>query len=93
VIDLLVLASNPGSYNDKNINLPLQAGDVVNVPQAGTFFVYGAVKLRHLPADRRYSLTQALAKAGVGQGLSSSDIVIFRRKTEKNPERSIWMRI
>ncbi|MDZ4345438.1 MAG: polysaccharide biosynthesis/export family protein, partial [Candidatus Binatia bacterium] len=43
LIDLLVLASNPGSYNDKNINQPLQAGDVVNVPQAGMFFVYGAV--------------------------------------------------
>lgn len=82
VIDLLVLASNPGSYNDKNVNLPLQAGDIVNVPQAGMFFVYGAVRSPgSFPIDRRYTLKQALAKAGgLDIDYSSSDIVIYRRE-------------
>ena len=91
VIDLLVLASNPGSYNDKNINLPLQAGDVVNVPQAGMFFVYGAVRTPgSFPVDRRYTLKQALAKAGgLDIDLSSSDIVIYRRKDPKEDVQAI----
>jgi polysaccharide export outer membrane protein len=87
VIDLLVLASNPGSYNDKNINQPVQAGDVVNVPQAGMFFVDGAVKTPGAyPLGRQYSLTQALATAGgVVVDLNSSNISIFRRKTGMEP--------
>jgi polysaccharide export outer membrane protein len=85
VIDLLVLASNPGSYNDKNINQPLQAGDVVNVPQAGMFFVYGAVRTPgSFPIDRRYTLKQALAKAGgLDIDLASSEIAIYRRKNSE----------
>jgi polysaccharide export outer membrane protein len=87
VIDLLVLASNPGSYNDKNINQPIQAGDVVNVPQAGMFFVDGAVKTPGaFPLSRQYSLTQALATAGgVVVDFNSSSISIFRRKTGMEP--------
>jgi len=91
VIDLLVLASNPGSYNDKNINQPVQPGDVVNVPQAGMFFVYGAVKTPgSYPIDRRYTLKQALAKAGgMDIDLSSSDVVIYRRKDPKEEAQAI----
>jgi len=91
VIDLLVLASNPGSYNDKNINQPLQAGDVVNVPQAGMFFVYGAVRTPGSYAvDRRYTLKQALAKAGgMDIDLASSDVVIYRRKDLKEDVQAI----
>ena len=87
VIDLLVLASNPGSYNDKSINQPIQAGDVVNVPQAGMFFVDGAVKIPGAyPLSRQYSLTQALATAGgVVVDFNSSSISIFRRKTGMEP--------
>jgi polysaccharide export outer membrane protein len=87
VIDLLVLASNPGSYNDKNINQPIQAGDVVNVPRAGMFFVDGAVKSPGaFPLSRQYSLTQALATAGgVVVDFNSSSISIFRRKTGMEP--------
>jgi len=82
VIDLFVLTQYPGSYNDKNINQPIQAGDVVNVPLAGMFFVYGAVKAPGSYAvDRRYTLKQALAKAGgMDIDLSSSEIAIYRRK-------------
>ena len=85
VIDLLVLASNPGSYNDKNVNQPIQAGDVVNVPQAGMYFVDGAVRTPGSYAlERRFTLKQALAKAGgLDKDLSSSEIVIYRRKDPK----------
>jgi polysaccharide export outer membrane protein len=81
IIDLLILASNPGSYNDKTLNLPLEAGDVINVPQAGMFFVDGAVRSPgSFPLGRRFTLTQALAMAGgLDRDLSSSDISIYRR--------------
>lgn len=69
VIDLLMLANNTGLIgNDKNglaLNSPLQAGDVVNVPQAGMYFVDGAVgKPGSYPLGRNYTLRQALATAG-----------------------------
>ena len=82
VIDLLVLASNPGSYNDKNINQPIQAGDVVNVPQAGMFFIDGAVRNPgSFALGRRFTLTQALTTAGgMDRDLASSSMFIYRRK-------------
>lgn len=85
VIDLIVLASNATLINADNaglITMPVQAGDVINVPPAGNFFVDGAVKLPgSYPMGRRYSLTMALATAGgVDRELYSSDITIFRRK-------------
>ena len=85
VIDLLALASNASLINAGNaglITMPVQAGDVINIPPAGTFFVDGAVRRPGpYPLGRRYSLTQALATAGgVEPELNSSDITIFRRK-------------
>ena len=85
VIDLLVLASNASLINADNaglITMPVQAGDVINIPPAGTFFVDGAVrKPGPYPLGRRYSLSQALATAGgVDPEINSSDITIFRRK-------------
>jgi polysaccharide biosynthesis/export protein len=85
VIDLLALASNASLINADNaglITMPVQAGDVINIPPAGTFFVDGAVKKPGpYPLGRRYSLSQALATAGgVDPELNSSDITIFRRK-------------
>lgn len=85
VIDLLAVVNNATFITESNaglINMPVQAGDVINVPQAGTFFVDGAVR-RPGPYNlgRRYSLTQALATAGgVDRDFNSSDITIFRRK-------------
>ena len=84
VIDLLVLASNASLINADNaglITMPVQSGDVINVPEAGMFFVDGAVRSPgSFPLGRRYSLTQALATAGgVDRDLNSSDITIFRR--------------
>ncbi len=85
VIDLLALASNASLINADNaglITMPVQAGDVINIPPAGTFFVDGAVrKPGPYPLGRHYSLSQALATAGgVDPELNSSDITIFRRK-------------
>jgi polysaccharide biosynthesis/export protein len=79
VIDLLSLANNPGL-----VNMAVQAGDVINVPLAGTFFVDGAVgKPGAYPLNRMYTLTQALAVAGgVNEALAAYDeVAIFRRQT------------
>jgi polysaccharide export outer membrane protein len=86
VIDLLALASNASLITANNasvITMPVQAGDVINVPAAGMFFVDGAVRRPGpYPLGRRYLLSQALATAGgVDRELSSSDIFIYRRKT------------
>jgi polysaccharide export outer membrane protein len=61
--------------------MPVRAGDVINVPPAGTFFVDGAVKNPGpFPLGRRYTLTQALTTAGgVDRELYSANISIFRR--------------
>ena len=84
VIDLAVLANGAGLINAGTaglINMPVQSGDMINVPESGMFFVDGAVrKPGSYPLGRRYSLTQALATAGgVDTELSSSSISIFRR--------------
>jgi polysaccharide export outer membrane protein len=92
VIDLMVLANSAGLINDKNasmVNMPVQAGDVINVPQAGMFFVDGAVgKPGSYPLGRHYTLTQALATAGgVNPELADySSVSIFRRRGPTNVE-------
>jgi polysaccharide export outer membrane protein len=63
----MVLANNTGviSNDTQAINMALQAGDVVNVPQSGMFFVDGAVgKPGSYPLGRNYTVSQALATAG-----------------------------
>ena len=69
VIDLMMLANSGGRIMDQNVpgsvNMLLQPGDVINVPQSGMFFVDGAVGRRgSYPLGRTYTLTQALATAG-----------------------------
>ena len=85
VIDLAVLANGTGLINASNagmINMPVNPGDMINVPESGMFFVDGAVrKPGSYPLGRQYSLTQALASAGgIDNELYSSEISIFRRK-------------
>jgi polysaccharide biosynthesis/export protein len=85
VIDLAVLANSVGLINANNagmINMPVQPGDMINVPEAGMFFVDGAVqKPGSYALGRRYSLSQALATAGgVNDELNSNDISILRRR-------------
>jgi polysaccharide export outer membrane protein len=84
VIDLVVLASNASLITADNaglITMPVQPGDIINVPIAGMFFVDGAVKAPgSYPLGRRYSLSQALTKAGgLDRDMYSSAITIFRR--------------
>ena len=78
IVDLYALTNNTGS-----LNLPVQDGDVINVPKAGMFFVDGAVrKPGSYPLDRPYTFTQALATAGGADNseAKSSEITIFRRR-------------
>jgi polysaccharide export outer membrane protein len=93
VIDLFALAKNSGLINAKNVemvNQEVQAGDVINVPQAGMFFVDGAVgRPGSYPLGRRFTLVQALAAAGgVDRELAKiSGITIFRRQNPPEVER------
>ena len=88
VIDLMVLSNTAGliQMDEKNagmVNMAVQAGDVVNVPQSGMFFVDGAVlKPGSYPLGRNYTLSQALATAG-GVNLELVDyssVSIYRRR-------------
>lgn len=88
VIDLMVLANTAGliKMDEKNasmVNMAVQAGDVVNVPQSGMFFVDGAVlRPGSYPLGRNYTLSQALATAG-GVNLELADassVSIYRRR-------------
>jgi len=91
VIDLLALANPSGKVIDSKdavvVNMAVQAGDVINVPQAGAFFVDGAVrKAGSYPVSRDYTLTQALAVAGgVDPELADyGSITIYRRRGPTN---------
>lgn len=93
VIDLMVLANSSGpSLENKNspvVNMPVEGGDVINVPQSGMFFVDGAVrKPGSYPLSRHYTLTQALATAGgVDPELADySSVSIYRRRGPANVE-------
>jgi len=85
VVDLQALAANPGL-----VNMPVQAGDVINVPQTGMFFVHGAVnRPGSYPLLRPYTISQALAVAGgLNTNLSDqSNVAIFRRRDSAEAER------
>jgi polysaccharide biosynthesis/export protein len=78
VVDLLALTSNPAS-----VNMPMQGGDLVHVPEAGTFFVDGAIsRPGSYPLIQPYTLSQALVVAGgVQHHLADySGIFVFRRR-------------
>jgi polysaccharide export outer membrane protein len=96
IIDLITATANgSGTSTSGNtdsaalINMPLQGGDVINVPAAGNFFLDGAVtKPGVYPLGYSYSLTKALASAG---GLDReiadySSVTIFRRRNAKETE-------
>jgi len=86
VIDLLFLTNGNRSANPESaafVGMPIEVGDIVNVPQAGTVFIDGAVRTPgSFPIPRRYTLTQALTLAG-GVDFELADYggtVIFRRQ-------------
>jgi polysaccharide export outer membrane protein len=95
VIDLMLLANSAGVMADDKsglaLNSPLQAGDVVNVPQAGMFFVDGAVgKPGSYPLGRNYTLSQALATAGgVNPELADYSAVSINRRHGPNKMETI----
>jgi polysaccharide export outer membrane protein len=73
---------------DMSLNVPLLAGDVVNVPKAGIFYVEGSVKNPgSYPIRGRLTVTQAIATAGgADQRLAKeSATTLFRRG--RNGER------
>lgn len=85
VVDLLALASNPGL-----VNMPVQPGDVINVPQTGLFFIDGAVgRPGSYPLNQPLTLTQALAVAGgVTEALADySGVAILRRRNALEADR------
>lgn len=95
VIDLMVLANATGAVTDgKNtqaVNMPMQAGDVINVPQSGMFFVDGAVgKPGSYALGRNYSLRQALATAGgVDPELADYSAVTINRRHSSDKMETI----
>jgi polysaccharide export outer membrane protein len=95
IVDLMMLANSTGlAAKDENalvLNAPLQAGDVVNVPQAGMFFVDGAVgKPGSYPLGRNYTLSQALATAGgVDRELVDYSAVSINRRHGTNKMEAI----
>jgi polysaccharide export outer membrane protein len=93
VMDLTVLASGGGPFAASKdvapVNMSLQAGDVVHVPQSGMFFVDGAVKKPGSYAlGRSYTVSQALATAGgVDPELADySGVTINRRQSSEKVE-------
>lgn len=88
VIDLLTLTKGIGS-DVGVLTLPVQSGDVITVPEAGSFFVDGAVRRPgSFPLTRPYTVSQALVMAGgVDRELAkTSAITLFRRRAGAEPE-------
>jgi polysaccharide export outer membrane protein len=85
IIDLQALARSPAL-----VNMPVQSGDVINVPQSGMFFVDGAVrKPGSYPLTQSYTLTQALAIAGGADVTVANmdELSIFRRRDGTEADR------
>jgi polysaccharide export outer membrane protein len=72
-----------------DLNIPLFSGDVIHVPQAGLFFVDGAVNgAGSFPLKGKITLTQAISMArGLNFEAIRSDVKIYR-DTGK-PERDV----
>jgi polysaccharide biosynthesis/export protein len=72
--------------NDKTgkLNLLIQAGDFINVPPAGTFYVDGYVERPNAyPLVRQYRLSEVVALAGgLAPYANGSEISVFRRGPE-----------
>ena len=87
VIDLDELLVN----GNLSLNMPVFAGDVINVPKGGIFFVDGSVRTPGAYNMKgRTSLTQAISMAqGVNADANLSDIRIFR-ETGKG-EREVFV--
>jgi len=83
IIDLEKLASGR-----QDLNLPLQAGDVVEVPRAGMFYVGGEVqKPGAFPLKARTTLDQAaMAAGGVNPAADWDDVRLYRSRPDGTKE-------
>jgi polysaccharide export outer membrane protein len=72
--------------NDKTgkFNLTIRAGDFINVPRAGTFYVDGYVERPNAyPLNRQYRLSEVVALAGgLAPYAKASEVTVFRRGPE-----------
>jgi polysaccharide export outer membrane protein len=68
-----------------DLNLPLSSGDVIHVPEAGIFFVDGAVNVPgSFKLKGKMTLTQAISMAkGLSYHALRSDIKIYRGSNER----------
>ncbi|MGE0821927.1 MAG: SLBB domain-containing protein [Candidatus Binatia bacterium] len=88
VVDLHALTKGYGE-DLSALTLPVKAGDVLTVPEAGTFFVDGAVRRPgSYPLTRRYTVAEALVTAGgVDRELANmSGVMLFRNRGDANPK-------
>lgn len=86
VIDMDELLNN-GNFS---LNIPVFAGDVINVPKGGVVFVDGSVRMpgAYSMKSRSSTLSQAIAMAqGVNQDADLSDVRIFRDSGK--PDRDV----
>jgi len=83
VIDLRRLISG----KDPQLNIPIQNGDIVNVPFAGTAYVLGGVrKPGNIAVKENLTVAQAVALAGgVDPILGTNNITIMRFDDEGKP--------
>ena len=83
IVDLESLASGR-----QELNLPLQAGDVVEVPRAGTFYVGGEVqKPGPVALKTRTTLDQAaMAAGGVKETADWDDVRLYRSRPDGTKE-------
>ena len=84
VIDLDELLIN----GNLSLNIPVFAGDVINIPKGGVFFVDGSVKTPGAYNMKgKTNLTQAISMAqGVNSDADLSDIRIFRENSKNERE-------
>ena len=87
VVDLDELLIN----GNLSLNVPVFAGDVINVPKGGIFFVDGSVRMPGAYNMKgKTSLTQAISMAqGVNADANLSDIRIFRETGKGDREAVI----
>jgi polysaccharide biosynthesis/export protein len=84
VVDLDELLVN----GNLSLNIPVFAGDIINVPKGGIFFVDGSVRTPGSYSMKgRINLSQALSMAqGVKDDANFSDVRIFRENGKKDRE-------
>jgi protein involved in polysaccharide export with SLBB domain len=83
VIDLRRLVSG----QEPRLNIPVQNGDVIHVPFAGTAYVLGGVrKPGNIPVKKNLTVSQAVAMAGgVDPLLGTNSITIMRFDDQGKP--------